>query len=162
MNTDVWHAQGLEGSQTSPRRLKLREATSGKPPGIANPAKSVRRSFWPVRLASPQWHRACLVKFIHNAPAKSDVIHSIRQFYRMANRRLPGRTRRDPSTKRLCSDGAIRTLPLELLNHGPIPGAVCCQLAELPNYPAAAGRAPVQQPDPLRGCNSDLAQYSNT
>ncbi len=24
-------AQGLEGSQTSPRRLKLREATSGKP-----------------------------------------------------------------------------------------------------------------------------------
>jgi N-acetylmuramoyl-L-alanine amidase len=162
MNTDVWHAQGLEGSQTSPRRLKLREATSGKPPGIANPAKSVRRSFWPVRLASPQWHRACLVKFIHNAPAKSDVIHSIRQFYRMANRRLPGRTRRDPSTKRLCSDGAIRTLPLELLNRGPIPGAVCCQLAELPNYPAAAGRAPVQQPDPLRGCNSDLARYSNT
>ena len=25
------HAQSLEGSQTSPRRLKLREATSGKP-----------------------------------------------------------------------------------------------------------------------------------
>jgi hypothetical protein len=27
----VSHAQGLEGSQTSPRRPKLREATSGRP-----------------------------------------------------------------------------------------------------------------------------------
>jgi hypothetical protein len=32
--------------------------------------------------------------------------------------------------------------PIELLNHGSFPGAACCQIAELPPYPAAAGRLP--------------------
>src|SRR6202050_812096 len=31
----------------------------------------------------------------------------------------------------------MRTLPLQLRNRGPFPGAACCQLAELPNYKAA-------------------------
>jgi hypothetical protein len=31
MNTGSSYAKELEGSQTSPRRLKLREATSGRP-----------------------------------------------------------------------------------------------------------------------------------
>ena len=62
---------------------------------------------------------------------------AVRQFYRMANRRLPGRAQRDPFTKRLCSEGSMRTLPLELRTHWPFPGAACCQLAELPNYKAA-------------------------
>jgi hypothetical protein len=46
------HAQGLEGSQTSPRRLKLREATSGSPPGVG-PLDTLRVYNFSVFLPDP-------------------------------------------------------------------------------------------------------------
>jgi len=53
------------------------------------------------------------------------------------SRRLPGITQRIFLHEGLRSDGSTSARPIALHNHGPFPGAACCQIEELPPYKAA-------------------------
>src|ERR1700733_10298135 len=53
------------------------------------------------------------------------------------SRRLPGITQRVLLPGGLCSERSTKAWPIELHNHGPFPGAACCQIAELLPYKAA-------------------------